>query len=80
MTIRLTWPNAAVDLDLFLAPASCLQLHPTSTCGVLAASDSATGTAEEIVRAVAAGDSFSVFVDNLSPSQQQSYTITIAVP
>ena len=80
MTLRLTWASGAVDLDLFLAPAACMQLYPTSACGVLAASDSATGMSEEIVRAVTAGDSFSVFVDNLNPTQAQSYTLTVAVP
>ena len=80
MTVRLTWASAAVDLDLFLAPGSCVQLHPTSTCGVLAVSDAAAGVSEEIVRSVTSGDAFSVFVDNLSPSESQSYTITVAIP
>ena len=80
MTVRLTWASAAVDLDLFLAPASCVQLHPTSTCGVLAVSDAATGMSEDIGRSVTTGDAFSVFVDNLSPTESQSYTITVAIP
>lgn len=80
MTLRLSWSTGTVDLDLFLAPSTCIELYPTSACGVLAASDSATGVSEEIRRTVSAGEAFSIFVDNLSPSQSQSYTITIAIP
>jgi hypothetical protein len=80
MTVRLSWSTSTVDLDLFLAPSTCVELYPTSACGVLAASDSATGMTEEIRRTVTAGDAFSIFVDNLSPTQPQTYTITVAIP
>ena len=80
MTVRLSWSTSTVDLDLFLAPSTCVELYPTSACGVLAASDSATGMTEEIRRPVTAGATFSIFVDNLSPTQPQTYTITVAIP
>jgi hypothetical protein len=80
MTVRLSWSTSTVDLDLFLAPSTCVELYPTSACGVLAVSDSATGTTEEIRRTVTAGEAFSIFVDNLNPTQPQTYTITIAIP
>jgi hypothetical protein len=80
MTVRLSWATSTVDLDLFLAPSTCVELYPTSACGVLAASDSATGMTEEIRRPVTAGETFSIFVDNLNPTQPQTYTITVAIP
>ena len=60
MRLRLTWTAADVDLDLYLAPNTCTALYPMASCGILAASNAATGTEETINRTVARGDRFSI--------------------
>src|SRR5215207_7360340 len=53
LTLRLTWANANVDLDLYLASSSCTEsMYPLSTCGVILASLSSSGTSETITRRV----------------------------
>lgn len=79
MSLRLTWQSAAVDLDLFLAPASCTELYPKAACGILAASDAATGTQEQINRTVNVGEQYQIFVDSLSLDQTQNYTLTLTI-
>lgn len=79
MTLRATWTDASVDLDLFLAPSACTSLYPKANCGILAASEAATGTSEQIVRQVSAGESYNVFIDNLNTTRSQAYTITATI-
>jgi hypothetical protein len=79
MTVRLAWQDAAVDLDLHLAPSSCVELYPLVTCGVLVTSAATTGTSEQVARSVNSGDNFMLFVDNLSTTQTQNYTLTINI-
>ena len=79
MVVRLTWSDGAVDLDLYLAPTSCTSLYPFSACGILATSDAATGTSEQVSRSVNANESFNLYVDNLDTSRSQSYTLSISV-
>ena len=79
MSLRLTWTDPVVDLDLYLAPVGCTTLHPLSSCGVLAASDAATGTQESIARTVNNGESYQIWVDNLNLTRPQSYTLTLTI-
>jgi hypothetical protein len=79
LSVRLTWDSNAVDLDLYLPAATCTALYPLESCSILAVSDAASGTSEQLTRAVSAGQSYGVFVDNLNIAQAQSYTLTIAV-
>ncbi|WP_291990492.1 hypothetical protein [Luteitalea sp.] len=79
MTLRATWGDASVDLDLFLAPSSCTSLYPKASCGILAASEAATGTSEQIVRQVQAGESYNVFIDNLNTTRAQAYSLTATI-
>jgi hypothetical protein len=79
LTVRLTWETPGVDLDLYLAPATCTSLYPVESCGVIAASDAASGLSEQISRTVSSGQSFSLFVDNLSLTQPQAYNLSISI-
>lgn len=79
LRVDLSWTNAGVDLDLYLAASSCAALYPLESCTILDASDVATGTSERITRSVLAGQSYAVFVDNLSVTEPQTYTLTIVV-
>jgi len=79
VTLRLTWPNAAVDLDLYLASSSCQELYPQGACGILVSSVAADGSSEELQWPVQTGDEFAVFVDNLDTLSSQPYTISVTV-
>ena len=78
MSVQLTWSDAAVDLDLYLAQTSCNTLYPQAACGILAASTSSS-TTETLTRNVSTGESFAIFVDNLSISKPAAYTINVSV-
>jgi hypothetical protein len=65
--------------NLYLAPSSCVELYPLVTCGVLVTSAATTGTSEQVARSVSSGDNFMLFVDNMSTTQTQNYTVTISV-
>jgi len=79
LTLRLTWQDPTVDLDLYLTIPSCTaSLYPLSSCGVLLASDNASGTVETITRSVTNGEAFQVWVDNVS-SRTANYTLGITV-
>jgi hypothetical protein len=78
MTVRLTWADASIDLDLYLTGPDCTG-YPPLDCTILAASD-AVGTNEESVqRTVSAGDQYKVWVDNFSENQPSNYTIEITI-
>jgi hypothetical protein len=79
MRLQLTWAAADVDLDLYLAPNSCTALYPMASCGVLAASDAATGTQETITRTVVDNERLRIWVDNLHLTLPQNYTISITI-
>ena len=79
MTVALTWTDASVDLDLLLSSFACVELYPLSACGILAASDGATGTNESIARTVAISEQFQIWVDNLDDTLPQNYPITINI-
>lgn len=80
LTLRLTWADGAVDLDLYLANSSCsVSLYPLGNCDIVAQSIAATGTSEVIGRAVSAGQSYQVWVDNLSPTTAMNYTLSIEI-
>ena len=80
MTIRLTWSDPSVDLELYLAAASCLELYPMRVCPIGPTSKSAVGAVEEVGRRiVTAGEQYSVFVDNLDPKRGQSYKLALEV-
>lgn len=79
LTLRLTW-SEPVDLDLYLASASCSSLYPKSACGVVAQSDGVATNSETVARSVTAGEQFSLWVDNLSLSRAATYTVTMNIP
>jgi hypothetical protein len=79
LSLTLSWSDVGVDLDLYLAPSSCTSLYPISNCGVLASSNGASATRELITRPVVAGQTFSVWVDNLSPSRSMNYTLNVLI-
>jgi len=79
LTLRLTWSDPMVDLDLYLSAVACTELYPMSACTVLAASDAATGTQESILRTVAAGETYQIWIDNLHLTRPQNYTLTLTI-
>jgi hypothetical protein len=80
MTLRLTWADSTVDLDLYLtAPGCTTDLYPMSACGVLLTSDGSSGTQETIARGVSNGEQFQIWVDNLSATLPQSYTLSMVI-
>lgn len=78
MRLTLSWTGTS-DLDLYLASSTCLNLYPKASCNIISASNSAVGTQEVIARSVQAGETFNVFVDNLSLIFANTYTIDIRV-
>ena len=78
LTLRLTWQDPTVDLDLYLTVGNCTNLYPMASCGVLLASDNATGTVETITRSASNGEVFQVWVDNVS-SRTANYSLSIVV-
>ena len=80
LTLRLTWVNPAIDLDLYLTASTCTEnLYPLSSCGVLLASIGSTGSSEVITRPVSSGEQFQVWVDNLSATTGTNYTLQIDI-
>ena len=80
MTLRLTWSDANVDLDLYLANASCsVSLYPLNNCDIVAQSIAETGTNETIARSVTSGQSYQIWVDNLSTTTAMNYTLSIEI-
>ena len=79
MTLTLTWQDAAIDLDLYLAPSSCANLYPRINCSILAASNNGSGTSETIARTVSLGETFNLFVDNLHLTRSSTYTLTVRI-
>jgi hypothetical protein len=80
LTLRLTWSDPTVDLDLYLTASTCTEnLYPLNSCGVILASIASTGTSEVITRPVSSGQQFQVWVDNLSASTAANYTLQIDI-
>ena len=79
LTLTLTWADSTVDLDLYLAPSTCTNLF-SATCGVLVSSVLPVGTTTETVsRAVTSGQTFSVFVDSLSLTKTQAWSVAVKI-
>lgn len=80
LTLRLTWSDPAVDLDLYLTASTCTEsLYPLGSCGVILQSIASTGTSEVITRPVSSGQQFQVWVDNLSTTTAMNYTLQIDI-
>jgi hypothetical protein len=79
MTVRLTWQDGSVDLDLYLTASGCMELYPQSACNILANSTALAGTSEQVTRSVSGNDTLAVFVDNLDLNRGQAYTVTIEI-
>jgi hypothetical protein len=77
LTIRLTWQDPTVDLDLYLLDAACLNV--TAACQVLGRSDSGSGVSEVISRTVRSGERFQTYVENLSATKAQTYTLAVTI-
>jgi hypothetical protein len=78
LTLTLTWPSSAVNLDLYLSESSCRGYPPTS-CTVLASSKSTTGTRESLSYNVTSGQTYIACVDSMSRSDS-SYTLQLSIP
>jgi hypothetical protein len=79
MTLRLTWPDATMDLDLYLTASGCVQIYGTTACTKIAGSNSASGASETIARSVSSGEAFTIFVDSLALSRSTTYTLTLNI-
>jgi hypothetical protein len=79
MTVRLTWSDPSIDLDLYLGAASCSQSVYADDCELLTGSISASGTSESVARTVTANEQFHLWIDNLSATQGSNYTVTITI-
>jgi uncharacterized protein YfaP (DUF2135 family) len=83
MSLSLTWSDPTIDLDLYLASPNCTQaigLHPLANCGIILASNSAVGVVREaIARSVNSGESYSIWVDNLSATKAATYTLDLTI-
>ena len=80
LTVRLSWQDGAVDLDLYLAPSSCVELYPLGHVwrprhiGRDHWHIRTSRTVGEQRRQL-----FMLFVDNMSTTQEQNYTLTIGI-
>jgi len=80
MYLTLSWNDPTIDLDLYLAAPGCINLHPLDGCGYFAASDSSVGVVREtITRTVYAGESYSIWIDNLSLTRASPYNISVSI-
>jgi len=81
MSLSLTWADPTIDLDLYLASSTCTQqLYPLANCGIILASNSAVGTVREaIARSVNSGETYSIWVDNLSATKATTYTLDLTI-
>ena len=77
MSLRLTWQDPTVDVDLYLFDFDCVVV--SAACNLLATSNSSSGTSETINRTVTNGDRFQAYVENLSNTKAQTYTLTINI-
>lgn len=74
LTATLKWTDPSVDLDLYLTVSNC------SSCTILARSTAyPPGTSEQVRWSVRAGEGYSVWVDNLSQTSSQRYTIDLSI-
>jgi len=81
MTVILTWADPTIDLDFYLAAANCTSsLYPLANCGIVLASNAGVGTVREtIARSVVAGENFTLWIDNLSPTKPATYTLDLTI-
>jgi hypothetical protein len=78
MRLTLSW-TGLTDLDLYLTVPTCQSLYPQPQCGIILASKSTLGTQEVISRTVNQGESYAIFVDNLSTTIANNYTLDIRI-
>ena len=79
LTLRLTWPDSTLDVDLYLTVSGCDQIYGPTACNQLAGSNNSTGTSETIARTVNSGENFTIFVDNLHRTRSTTYTLTLNI-
>jgi uncharacterized protein YfaP (DUF2135 family) len=79
LRVVLTWPNSAIDLDLYLTPGTCTADYPLPTCTLLEVSESSVGTSEIIQRPVSSGEQFKIWVDNFHETLASNYTLEITI-
>ena len=78
LKLVLTWPSAAIDLDLYLTGPTC-DTYPPLNCTTLATAAGASGTTETLTFTVASGDRVKYWIDNFHPSQGSAYTVQITI-
>jgi hypothetical protein len=75
--VRLTWSDPGVDLDLYGTRTNCAGDIPFN-CSLLGFSIAESGTSEQMVIDITAGQDVYLWVDNFT-NRAQSYTIVAAV-
>jgi hypothetical protein len=78
MTLRLTWSDASINLDLYLTGPAC-DGYPPVDCPLFAVSDAVGTTQESIQRTVSSGQEFKVWVDNHSQTQPSHYSLELRI-
>ena len=78
MTLRVTWSDPTVDIDVHLLPSNCNSAYAAG-CGALASSNASTGTSETILFTVRASDFYKVSIDNLNRTKPQPWTLSFTV-
>ena len=76
--VGLSWADPSVDLDLYVTDKSCTA-YPPLRCTILASSTSRTGSSETVMYPVTLGVQLQLWVDNLSLSSAQPYTIVSSI-
>jgi hypothetical protein len=81
MSLSLTWADPTIDLNLYLASPTCTQqLYPLANCGIILVSNSAVGAVREaIARSVTSGETYSIWVENLSAAKAATYTLDLTI-
>ncbi len=78
MTATLTWPDASIDLDLYLTSASCTG-YPPANCTLLAVSNAVGTNVEQVSRNVFSGEQYTVWVDSFSLTRSSTYQIDVVL-
>lgn len=81
ITVKLTWSDGTVDLDLYATASTCTATDPilssNPNCALLASSVASTGTQEQFTLTVTANQALTLWVDNFSQTKSQAYQLTV---
>ena len=74
----LSWPNGAIDLDLYLTDATC-DAYPPLHCSSLANAATPSGISETMTFKVTAGQPVKLWIDNFHLTLPSDYTIQLTI-